>query len=524
MRIGNFGRDNKTNIDKQKGTPQKNMNSLQSGDKFKATILDIKRNEITIRLSDGNVITAKSLIIPEARIGDIMEFTVQDNKEGQILLSMFSEEQGNKQQLNSLLNVLVEANIVPSDETINLVKMLMDNNLPVDKATLQNLVQTLKTNPELDMETLVFMLKEDIAITSKNIEQVKLTAQNENKITNQINDLAFKIAGIDDVPIKEQVLSIFLPEKNEELNKEIKAFTLNLLENVEIPEHKEILKEISKELLDLNTIDKNFILNTKDTGEIINFLQQKYPEKAQIFNLIKDDLEFILKDILDKTVKFEHSKQESQLQLKPEELARVIKDSLFIDIKNSKPEELNKFYQELYDKVTKAMTITEKGATENTRETTKALSDIKENIQFMDNLNKFQEFIQIPFKFGNTNNQGDLYVFSDKAGKKLSKDKASVLLSLDLSMLGHFEVFIQKDFKNISCQFRTIDKKVQSLIQVNISKLQNTLKQKGYNLNQIMYKTIEEPFNILTNPKEAGLEMEEQAVQSNKRYSFDMRV
>lgn len=185
---------------------------------------------------------------------------------------------------------------------------------------------------------------------------------------------------------------------------------------------------------------------------------------------------------------------------------------------------LSQYYQQLHDKIIKSLEITQKGSTENTIETTKTLSEIKENIEFMNNINKFQEFIQIPFRIGDTNNQGDLYVFSDKKGKKISKDTASVLVALDLVVLGHFEVFIQKNFKNISCQFRTMDKKVQSLVQININKLHTALKQKGYNLTQIAYKTIDEPFNILKEPKDLGVETVNTETQTAKRYSFDMRA
>lgn len=535
MRIGGFGTESTTGIGKPKGSAQKGINDLQAGDKFKATILDIKRGEVTIKLTDGNVITAKSMVVPEARIGDVMEFSVQDNKDGQILLSMFSSTDGKELQMRTLVDILSSVNILPTEESLELVKLLMDNGLPVDKNTIQNLLQSLKANPDLDMDTLAFMLKEDIPITLENIEQVKLTVQNENKIKNQITELAYKIAGIDEPSIKQQVLSIFLPELSEQNIDELKNFATieqsNLTSNIELAGKKIIFNEAVDFMKDNVLQDKelmseisNAMQTQGDIKEIINMISTKYPERAELFNMLNEDenLGTVFKEFLNKLMEFEGTSKEIP---KAELLSKAIEQSLFIDIKNKNtPEELNKYYQQLHDKIIKSLEITQKGSTENTIETTKTLSEIKENIEFMNNINKFQEFIQIPFRIGDTNNQGDLYVFSDKKGKKISKDTASVLVALDLVVLGHFEVFIQKNFKNISCQFRTMDKKVQSLVQININKLHTALKQKGYNLTQIAYKTIDEPFNILKEPKDLGVETVNTETQTAKRYSFDMRA
>lgn len=544
MKIGKFNQVNSVNTsEKQKGNP-KNINDLQAGDKFKATILDIKRSEVTIRLTDGSTITAKSLIIPDARIGETMEFTVQANKDGQILLSMFSEEQGKQQQLNTLLKILFSANIMPSEEAIAVVKSLMNNDLPVDKNTIQNILQTLKADPDLDMDTLAFMLKEDIPITEKNIEQLKLTAHNENKIINQIDELAFKIAGIDEPDIRKQVLDLFLPELSVEdsENKMTNNISTNIKEfisvqqqqiaaKLEIPEQKQMFKEVTDFISDkiisndetITVKAKDIIKNGGDIKSVIETIIKQYPDKSRLFNEVKNDDKLMntLKEFFDKLLELETPKK----FIKPEVLAKHIKESLFINPKEDTfPEDLNKYYKQLHEKVAKALLITENGGSENTREASKILSEVKENIEFMNNINKFEEFIQIPFKLGDANNQGDLYIFKDKKGKKISKDKASVLLTLDLSMLGHFEVFVQKDFKNISCQFRTIDKKIQSLVQISIHELQSSLKQRGYTLSQVMYKTIEEPFSILQSAEEVGFENNEQTQQTNKRYSFDMRA
>jgi len=65
------------------------FHSLNPGDIFKAVIHDIRPGEVTIQLEGGKLFTARSLVLPEARIGEYSVFEVRENDgEGRIILSM----------------------------------------------------------------------------------------------------------------------------------------------------------------------------------------------------------------------------------------------------------------------------------------------------------------------------------------------------------------------------------------------------------------------------------------------------
>ena len=65
------------------------FHQLQPGDKFKAMIHDIKPGEVTINLGGGALYTARSMILPEARIGEASVFSVRENDfDGRIVLGM----------------------------------------------------------------------------------------------------------------------------------------------------------------------------------------------------------------------------------------------------------------------------------------------------------------------------------------------------------------------------------------------------------------------------------------------------
>ena len=65
----------------------KPLYKLTPGEVFKAEIADIQMNQVSIRF-EGETITAKSLILPEARIGEPAFFVVLENDKGKIRLEM----------------------------------------------------------------------------------------------------------------------------------------------------------------------------------------------------------------------------------------------------------------------------------------------------------------------------------------------------------------------------------------------------------------------------------------------------
>jgi len=528
-----FGIPEKTenNTGKNRITTSKNMVNLEAGDKFKATVLDIKRNQVTIRLSDGGTLTAKSLVIPDAHIGEEMEFVVQSNKDGQILINI-SEQPPEQQQQNLLLNLLSSANIAVTDESLAVLKALMQSGLPIDKNTIQTLLQQLKANPQTDLKSLIFMLKEDIAITPENIKNVHLAANHENSLKNQIDELSWKIAAIDEPEIQNKLLEIFLTEnKNADSFKE----NIHLLNNYN--EFQPPKNFTSEQTVNINNIFQLFKDNadffkytferfnsTHDIKQTLSELIKEFPQYSTfIMPLVEDEaLSDSLGLFFEKQIPLS---EKENLNKRAAKLSSLIKKELFIDLDNpDTSQEFNSYYQKLNEKLTQALNTVQKGGS-SSQELKETLNSLKDNINFMSQINNFQEFIQIPFTTGESENNCELYIFNDKKNKKISKDKASVLLALDLKMLGHFEAFIQKDYNNISCQFRTVNQDIQSLLKINMPALQTALKNSGYNLYHVAYKTISEHFNILNTDNDLGIKADSSInSQNNKRYSFDMRA
>ena len=140
---------------------------LQAGDMFKAVIQNIRPGEVTIKFSGGELYTARSMVLPEARIGEESLFSVRENDfEGKIVLEMVKYDADTK-ITNMLTSALKNAGITATDEMLKLARVLIDNELPVDAKTLNKAAFLAlnerekygETNETEIFETVVRMLK-----------------------------------------------------------------------------------------------------------------------------------------------------------------------------------------------------------------------------------------------------------------------------------------------------------------------------------------------------------------------------
>jgi len=138
------------------------FHELQPGDKFKAQIHDIKPGEVTINLGKGALYTARSMILPEARIGEASVFAVRENDfEGRIVLEMVKLDPEIK-KTNMVKEALQSAKLAITPENIEIGLTLLDNGLPVDTQTLHKAMYFINSKEAaVKPEDVIALLKSD---------------------------------------------------------------------------------------------------------------------------------------------------------------------------------------------------------------------------------------------------------------------------------------------------------------------------------------------------------------------------
>jgi len=146
---------------------KRHLHTLKPGEQFKALIHDIKPGVVTIRLEGGTLYTARSMVLPEARIGEESIFVVRENDfEGRIALEMFKLDESTKRN-NMLIEILKNAGMSPTPELLLLGQKLIENGIAIDSTTLQKMA--LFTRAKLDADSVIFLLRENMPIDSAKI-------------------------------------------------------------------------------------------------------------------------------------------------------------------------------------------------------------------------------------------------------------------------------------------------------------------------------------------------------------------
>lgn len=146
------------------------------------------------------------------------------------------------------------------------------------------------------------------------------------------------------------------------------------------------------------------------------------------------------------------------------------------------------------------------------------LSNVKDNIDFMRQVNQYNNFIQIPLQLNQKNATADLYVYKDKSRSKLiDPENATILVALDLPKSGRIESMIKLNGKVVNATFRLEKPEVGKTIKQGETVLAERLEARGYQLMPLKTIELDEVFNLM--------KMEELIGGANiDKLHFDTRV
>ena len=111
----------------------------------------------------------------------------------------------------------------------------------------------------------------------------------------------------------------------------------------------------------------------------------------------------------------------------------------------------------------------------------KSLSDIKSNIDFINDLNKNMTYFQMPIKFSESEGNGELYVFTNKKKIASNADNISAMLHLDMDNLKSMDIYVNlSKGNNVSTNFVLETEELLDFVYQHIDKLNERLEQLGY--------------------------------------------
>lgn len=515
------------------------VKNLKVGDSVKGRLMEFLDNSVTIKTSTGQTLTATLPNNLQFMKGDIVELLVNKITQENIFAEIKMDGKSSQKGETKLSEMLSKFEIPINEKSLEAVKLLIKHNLPVNKEDINQVINMQKSAEGLKESSpegkLALMLTgADIKNTEINILN-KTALINEGQVKNIIEQNGQKIQNTNNdennVNIKEVIEQIKQTMNNKEGTNNIKSEirtsktekqVVELLNKLDISidnKTKNFIKDIAKSLdiASSSKLEEIVYLKSKDMDITPKNIQQlknninndnklsSFIEKLSIQIENKEELQNINVQKL-QTTGIKQTKEEVEekiIDLKTgiknlKEIKQEIR-KLFVEPKQvESKEEIKEKLQSIVKLGEKLESILNKENINDT-EIKSTLTNLRDNIDFIKQVNQFNNYMQLPVMVNGQNSTVEMYVFRDKKNSKsIDPSNATILIALDLKYLGHLESLISVAKKSVDVTFRLEDEKAGELLKAQAKQLLQSLEAKGYSLNPIKIIKLEQTFNLIT--------------------------
>lgn len=573
--VGQYHQTTTSGTDKLTGTKGvenlvASLRSLTKGNIFEGTVSSMKNGRVTLALSNGQQLSARMEGKVPLSIGQSMFFQVKSNDGTQIAIRPFVVDgNGVNYTLMTALNV---AGLAVDADHLSMVNRMMQEQMPIDRNSLQQMARLVSANPDIDVQTMVQLKKLGIPITPENAAQFENYLDDKQAITDQmenfIDELPQALQG-EALPVDqmrnmgEKILSVIsekLPDVPEqaassvvtadaagEILSEANLMQQETIEDTAVPDTagteagqtegttQMVLDENGqpvetggvpvKELPVANQTPHTLgaVLSEEQQnnlnallGKVLGTDSTSYTKDSGVVEVLKD-LQQILKDPLP-------VERESLGRLfASNEFKSLVKDTMEQqwmltpeDLKE--PDKIGKLYEKMEGQLTR-LTEAMKASGQENANVTQLAADVRSNIEFMNQVNQAYTYVQIPLKMSGQNASGQLYVYTNKKALAEGDKELTAFLHLDMDHLGSTDVSVKMLNHKVNTKFYLENDGAYDLLMANIPILEEKLAKKGYQCSV----TVENESKHV-NFVEDFLKKDQPSAGQLHRYSFDMRA
>lgn len=510
--------------------------NMEKGTVFSGDIIDVRNSFIKILLDGNQTITAKAGDNSNLNIGDYIRFMIKDNTGDQILIKALNVDNSHT---NPLIMALKSANIPVTEDNMNMISEMMRNEMPIDANSVNEMYKNISMFEKSNPKTIVNLVRHEIPLNETNIAGYEKYINYEHRLNYELSSI------VDDIP---KALDSVLQKDASAAKNIFNEIINNLPDFVEV--HGNIDIAADENIFNFINDEAGIILPDKSlSNEVVtdNSVGVDLSNEAVTDNSVGVDnsaAETSANELLENTglngnnipnkeflLKLTNDLNDNQFSalLKNEKVLKYIKAGILkefsIDVNklNSNGEELKDNIKSLYEKLENKIRQLEADFKNYPKEAANLLektNGLKQNLSFMNEINQMASYVQLPLKFSESTNHGDLYVYNKNHGKLADKEVLTAFMHLDMDNLGATDVDIKLENERLSTNFSLADDLSAKIVEEHLSELKERLTLAGYNvsINVKTEKTTEEE-----NPFEKVLEIDRPKM-SIKRFSFDVRA
>lgn len=545
------------------------ISALKEGEVFRGEILDIVGDKVTISLEDQAKLMARLQAGVELGVGDRLLFSVKENTANQVVIkpvfdSLYSAQ---TQVLEKALDL---AGLSPTEKNFTVAKELMDAGMPVDKSSMVTILSQSMRFEGTSLQTLVSMNKLQIPVTAENITQFGRYENLQHSLTSDIAATAESVAdfasafpqGTDGqtmLQIAGAISELFVPETESMDAEQGQSTVADMTGNITDAAESDIPHDMASDTEDAAHIMKNTMTSgqpaitemvTGTNDRIMNKMIASFVGKAET-NLSEEQFQTVAKALTQAGVPetevsrlFQNASSEGNLfqnmlhtlqtgslpdavlqnlfqdaSLK-DLMSEIVKKAFSVDPKKMKdPKEIDDLYETIL-KNTKSFEDAVASHGGNTKGFQQSFQNMRQNMQFMEQLNHQMIYAQMPVRLSNKQTNSELYVYADKRKLQQKKDGISVMLHLDMDHLGATDVKVTLTGSNVHARFYLNDQDSVDIVADNMNTLAKQLADRGFFLtNEVVKRQPQESINKVVDEV-----IDENAEKSIRRYTFDART
>lgn len=541
---------------------------LSSGQVISGEITERNGEDVQIRLSTSDaVLHARMEQEMAASVGEQVTFEVKKGGDGLVMLRPLFQ---NMAQESTALSALSQAGIEAGEKSLQMVFSMMQEGMSVSREALQGMYKQVAFLEAGEIPAAVQMSRLQIPITNENLQQFMAYQNYEHQLSSAVMQIADEIpASVEQLfasgetgegtALIGKLLQIFEGKMPEEANALTEAGELPAAVTEDISILPESEKEVQvKESLEGNqadtAIDKGMVKETvkqavdlpegaqpleassieetegnipkADRIQLARLAESAGAQPETINRLLSGEMDFQKLSELVRELAQQAGAPREQQAVKELFLSKAFQKIFRAQIGKqwtlTEPLQVEKQeVQRLYDRlneqsraITRALSEAVRGETQLGR----SVSNLRENLDFMNQLNQLYQYVQLPLKLGGQQANGELYVYTNKKNLAKKNGNVSAFLHLDMEHLGAVDVYVAMQQNKIQTNFRLADEKSLLLLEKNMDLLTSRLQEKGYDTTSSV-TLLEEPKSAMEKILET-----DRNISVIGRQSFDVRT
>lgn len=530
------------------------MRSLVPGQTIQGEVVARSGNAVQISVAGELLLSARLDQNVNILPGQSMSFEIMSNNGSVLSLSPLY---ANMASGETIAKALTEAGLMQTKENLEMVSMMMEEGMPIDRESVLRMGRQLLDFPDQEALTLIRMTRLNIPITEANIEQFEQYEAMNHQVVRSAETIMDEIPQLyeelvsegkmdDAVDFLRSVMDILgenIAGGGEETTVGENPPAAELpnpetvpVEKQENPKGEVTLPTAAAQTSETEELPKEVLKDREGMAMLLRELGMDEDSAAAVQRgelPAKDVIEFVRKAMEElaggKVIKDRNPEEGSPLQrlLGDKGFQAMLKEELMKQWL-LKPEQVaqGKEVEKLYERM-REQTARMTEALEHVGKADSALGrsvqNLQNNVEFMNQLNHVFTYVQLPLKMTGNNAHGDLYIYTNKKSLAAKDGNVSAVLHLDMEHLGMVDVYVTMKNNKVGTNFTLEDDAALDLVAEHIDILEKRLADRGYELNAKMSR--KEPGE----DGESGSVMQTMLEQSKNisvlsHTSFDMRA